>query len=63
MKVLTNLCRRILFSLFIYCVLTLPMITKLLFDFGIMYPMWLIGTIAGASAVISYIICGHYFEK
>jgi hypothetical protein len=63
MEALVKIFRRILFSLGIYCVLTLPMITKLLFDFGLVYPMWLIGTIAGASAVISYIICGHYFEK
>ena len=40
-------------SLGIYCGLTIPFFTKILFGFGLIYPFWLIVLLAILSATLS----------
>lgn len=53
MDKLTEFYLFILNSIGIYCFLTLPFLTYILFNFGIIYPMWLIMICSVTSPILS----------
>jgi hypothetical protein len=63
MKNLKSLFENLIISLGLYFFLTLPHITKLIFNIGVFYPLWLIIILGVGSTIVGNIITYKFFKK